>query len=52
MCIGDVLFTPDVSRQLFEQGFGLLEVGGVKALGEPALRSALTPSRSHTSKAA
>ena len=25
------------SRELFQQGFGLLEVGGIKALGEPAI---------------
>jgi hypothetical protein len=36
-CFSGVSCSPVLSSQGFEQGFGLLEVGGVKALSEPAI---------------
>jgi hypothetical protein len=36
-CCSGVMCTPGLSLQFFQQRFGLLEVGGVKALGEPSV---------------
>src|SRR5262245_46350478 len=37
MCIAGVLSVPELSCQLFQQRLRLLEIGGVKPLGEPTV---------------